>query len=263
MSKSYIYDSSFQTQASNTNHFITTTRGGVSTGNYNSMNLGLYCGEAPSITQENYGILASQLGISTNRIFVPREIHSNQVAVIDEKTLSMDLQNKVEALSQADALITKLPGVAVTVSTADCVPIICTDNKTFVAAIHAGWRGIISDVIDSTLQKMEILGCNLSDLSFLVGPCISGESYEVDIDVWSKFRDHFTQSELETILTKQTKHKYYPDLRTAATVQILKYVEVNKIFQLKADTFTDSHFYSVRRSGAKTGRFLTGIMLKG
>lgn len=249
----------FDKLATNTTHFVTTKLSGYSQGSHSHCNMGFWNGEKTDITQHNRNLLCDHLHIHTNDLFVPREVHGRKAVLIDESFLNKDVSGKKHALLDADALITTVPGIAVAVSTADCVPIICTDNKTFVAAIHAGWRGIVSGIIEATLQYIRTKHDN--DLLFMVGPCICGENYEVGEDVWQLFKETFTANECGMILLGQNKEKYFPDLRTAATLQIQKSAKNKTICQFSADTYTDDRFYSVRKSGPNTGRFLTGLML--
>lgn len=255
-------DSSFANATKKTEHFITTKLQGYSKGNYGACNLGFWCGEDSHITIKNKELLSRKLEISSSNIIVPREIHKNNVAVIDQHfKQSCEIQQQ-ELLMTADAVITSLPNTAVAVSTADCVPIICTDNETFVAAIHAGWRGIVSNIITNTIDKLENLGCDINKLTFLVGPCISGLNYEIGEDVWHEFENSFNDNELKAILIKKTTEKFFPDIRTAVDIQISRKTKKDNIFHFNANTYTDTRFYSVRKEGAYTGRFLTGIMLK-
>ncbi len=261
MTKRIISDLEFGKLNPNILHFITTNADGKSVGSYSSFNLGKWCGEDVFTTQENYGLLASEIGIEDNAIFIPREIHSNITYIIDDRFLKSAPSEQEFLLSKADALVTKQPHIAIGVTTADCVPIIGFDEENTIVAIHAGWRGIIAGVIDSAIAKMQEISTS-KRYHFLVGPCIDGMSYEVGVEVWEQFRNKFQPEELNQILKKQTDEKFFVDIRTAATIQLGKYTNNSNIKHIRIDTFTNPQFYSVRRDGLKTGRFVTGIALK-
>lgn len=261
MSELFVANKDFANANTHTKHFITTSKGGFSSDNYGQLNLGMYCKENALITSKNRFLLCDKLGITPQQLYVPREIHKSNIVTIDKRIISLDEKEKAKTLMEADALITKEHNIAIAVSTADCVPILCTDNKNFVAAIHAGWRGIVANIIDETIKELAAMKLSKESLSFMVGPCIAGISYEVGLDVWKQFENSFNKEELDSILVKQNGDKYFPDIRIAANIQLKRYVNEDKIFNFTANTFTDCRFYSVRRNGPNTGRFLTGIML--
>ena len=257
-----IRSTDFESQNPRIDHFVTTRSNGYSTSSYSSFNLGKWCGEDPETTRFNYKLLGKELHIDSNNIIVPREVHSNETVVIDEHFLRCGLVERERLLATADALVTRLPCVAIGVTTADCVPIIGYNSNDTIVAIHAGWRGIVAGVIESAFKKMQEISPS-QDYRFLVGPCIDGDSYEVGEDVWQQFKDRFTAAEQDKILRKRVGEKFFPDIRTAASIQLEQHCRTNHIKQIQIDTYSNLNFYSVRRDGLKTGRFVTGIMLKG
>lgn len=261
MSKRIISDIEFGSLNQRIRHFVTTNTEGHSVGSYSNFNLGKWCGEDPDITKKNYALLGSDINIDANNIFIPREIHSNITLIIDRHFVESSTTEQAKLLSNSDALVTKQPGIAIGVTTADCVPIIGFDEEDTIVAIHAGWRGIIAGIIDSAVAAMQKISKSRK-YTFLVGPCIDGSNYEVGAEVWEQFANKFQPEELKLILKRQTNEKFYIDIRTAATIQLEKHTKSDNIKHIKADTFSDTRFYSVRKSGLTTGRFVTGIALK-
>lgn len=130
--------------------------------------------------------IAEHTKISQDKIFHVEQVHGDNVVIIDEKT-------RRENLPPADALVTNLPGILIGVRTADCLPILLYDSKKqVVAAIHAGYKGILSDVILKTLTVlMQTMGCRLENLNFVFGPAICVAHYEVGDEVIAAFRERF------------------------------------------------------------------------
>jgi len=140
----------------NISHFVTTRQGGVSEGAYASFNPGEYSGDNPEAVRANRKLLSDVLGIPSERIFVPFQVHGAEIRSIEPFFLSLPLEEQQLYMHGVDALVTNVPGVCIAVSTADCVPVLlyAPDVKT-VAAIHAGWRGTVQRIFASLLMNME------------------------------------------------------------------------------------------------------------
>jgi len=121
--------------------------------------------------------LASAVG--ADRLVMLAQVHGREVVVVE------DAQSLPERTRQGDALATRLPGVAIAVRAADCVPLLIADPVTgAVSAVHAGWRGTAAGVPVAAVETMgERFGCRPSDLIVAVGPCIGGCCYEVGSDL--------------------------------------------------------------------------------
>ncbi|HZC95265.1 MAG TPA: laccase domain-containing protein, partial [Bradyrhizobium sp.] len=119
-------------------HAFFTRQGGVSAGVYASLNGGVGSGDAPSAVAENRARMAGALGLPPNRLFVPHQIHSPDVATISAPWAA-------DARPRCDALVTATPGLALGVTGADCGMILFADAEArVVGAAHAGWRGALS-----------------------------------------------------------------------------------------------------------------------
>lgn len=233
-------------------HFTTTKTGGVSVGKYETLNLGDHVKDDPIAVSQNRELLCDSFNLQ--HLIIPKQCHTANVAVIHDGT---------EDISEVDALVTNQKNVCIGVLTADCVPVLLYDPvKSVVAAIHAGWRGLINGVIENTLTKMiGHFGCYTNNIAAVVGPCISKGNYEVGEDVSEHFEKKFFNSYSQLVLEKKDNGKTLCDIRTAAKIileqQGLKNIEVSQYC-----TFAAKHtYFSARRDGIESGRFLTAIML--
>jgi polyphenol oxidase len=146
--------------------------GGVSTGIYESLNTGTGSDDDAANVAENRRRIALDLGVTSDRLMTAYQIHSADAIMVD-KPFSGERP-------KVDALVTRCPSLATSVLTADCTPILFADpSARIVAAAHAGWKGAIGGIIESTLEKMCKLGASKSRIVAAIGPCIAQASYEV------------------------------------------------------------------------------------
>jgi YfiH family protein len=242
-------------------HFSTTRAGGCSTGNYDTLNLGFNSGDLPENVTANRVRLCDALEINPAHLIFPKQTHSETISTITTRYFAAGKEEKKHLLNETDAVITNLKQVCVAVKTADCVPVLIYDPKQkVVAAIHAGWRGTIQNIVSKTIKKMvEEFGCTPSDLYAGIGPSVSPEVYEVSEEVWNQFAPEFCQQS-----NPPRPDKRLLDLWSANFHQlILSGVPPGQIEVAKICTFSDpDRFFSARRDGQQTGRMATGIMLK-
>ena len=165
------------------------------------------------------------------------QTHSNKVILVKKQNYRKKFI--------ADAMITKMRGLALSVMTADCVPIIIFDiNNKIVGCIHAGWKGAFSGIIKNTIKKIKKLNSN-NKIYASVGPCIGKKNYEVDTKFYKKFVSKSRNN--RTYFTKKNKTKKFFNLRKFVTDKLLEFnIEVD---QVNKDTFAEkSNFFSYRRS---------------
>ncbi len=148
---------------------------------------------------------------------------------------------------QADALVTDRPGVLLGILTADCAPVLLADRQAgVVGAAHAGWKGALGGVTDSTIAAMERLGANRADLVAAVGPCIAQSSYEVD----SGFRDRFLADRADNAryFVAGAPGHYQFDLE-GYVADRLERAGIAAVERLGLDTCADeTRFFSFRRA---------------
>lgn len=245
-------------------HFSTTRQGGVSTGAYDSFNLGAFCGDEAEAVMENRRRLCRYLSVAEDRLFVPCQVHGAEVLEIDDSFLSAGWEEQQAALHGVDALFTRLPGVCVAVTTADCVPVLLyAPDQKIVAAIHAGWRGTVAQIASQVARLLiEQYHCDPHALLAGIGPSISQTNYEVSEELVEAFR--LAGSDLERIVRRHPEtHKPHIDLWEANRLQLLEAGLLAENIDL-ASLCTYAHpeeFFSARRQGLRSGRMLTGGVL--
>jgi YfiH family protein len=154
--------------------------GGVSTGIYASLNASLGSKDDPAAVAENLARIAACLALPPDRVVRLHQIHSARAVVVERPWQG--------ARPEADALVTRTPGLALAVSTADCAPVLLSDpDAGVIAAAHAGWRGALAGVIEATLDAMTSLGADPRAVIAAIGPCISQAAYEVGPDFKAQF----------------------------------------------------------------------------
>ena len=238
--------------------FSTTRHGGVSQGNYSSLNINAYCGDDLEAVAENRRLLSLELPIpNASRIIVPHQVHDSVVQVIDEDTLGQQ-----ELIEGVDALITRLPGVCIGVSTADCIPIIIYDPVHHcAAAVHAGWRGTVKRIAESVARQMyAFYRSDYGELQVMIGPGISLKNFEVGQEVY----DEFLQAgfPMERIAARYAK--WHIDLPLCNRLQLEQLgVRPENIRETGICTYDHADdFFSARRLGINSGRIFTGVILR-
>jgi YfiH family protein len=145
---------------------------GVSLPPYDSGNLADHVGDDLDHVRANRAALAAVVGIDGGHVVTMAPVHGNDVGQVDGPNS--------EPVPEVDALVTTVTGVALLVLAADCVPLILGDGGNgVVAVVHAGWRGVRSDVVGTTLTSMVELGARPDRIRAVVGPAICGRCYAV------------------------------------------------------------------------------------
>jgi polyphenol oxidase len=162
---------------------FTTRDAGVSQAPYSTMNVGLHVGDAPEAVLRNRARLAVHL--QARAVFM-RQVHGIRVVALGK---SVHAEPSLQDLEQADASFTVEPGVACVVQVADCLPVLLADRAgRFVAAVHAGWRGLAGGVIEATLEAAcRASGSNAAEVQAWLGPCIGPVAFEVGREVLDAF----------------------------------------------------------------------------
>lgn len=163
-------------------HGFFTRSGGVSGDIYATLNCGLGSRDDPAAVAENRARAARALGVDTDALATPHQVHSPAVVVADRAWPDG------AGAPRADALVTARAGLAVGVATADCAPILfAAPDARVIAAAHAGWRGALAGIVAETVAAMERLGARRGAIRAAIGPTISQAAYEVG----PEFRDRF------------------------------------------------------------------------
>ncbi|MDO5606369.1 MAG: peptidoglycan editing factor PgeF [Paracoccus sp. (in: a-proteobacteria)] len=162
-------------------HGFFTRKGGASSGLYAGLNCGRGSRDQTAVVATNRARVAEAMGVAPDRLAGLYQIHSADVV-----TLSDPAQAGRDDLDRADGMVTALPGVALTVLTADCQPVLLADaDAGVIGALHAGWKGALSGVIEATVAAMQTLGARR--IRAVIGPTISQRAYEVGWDFMDGF----------------------------------------------------------------------------
>lgn len=240
-------------------HAFYTRRGGVSGGIYNSLNCGVGSNDDPQKVRANRARTMAALDLPADALATCHQIHSATCVTVDQAMADADRP-------KADALVTKTPGLALGVLTADCVPVLLVDPAAgVIGAAHAGWKGALKGVLDSTIDAMIDLGASTSDLQAAVGPAITGASYEVGPEFPAAFIDEDPEN-ASFFTSAGTTGKRLFDL-PGYVAKTLREAGINDIFRSPHDTYREeAEFFSYRRATHRSepdyGRSLSIIALQ-
>lgn len=246
-------------------HFITTRHGGVSEGCYATMNPGEHSGDVLNAVRINRKLLSEEIGITPERLFTPYQVHEAEVYSIETAFLSFTPEERQLAMQGKDALITNLPNVCIAVATADCVPVLVyAPDKKVVAAIHAGWRGTVKQIVAKTIRKMSVdYACDPEQMIAGIAPSISLDAFEVGEEVVESFR--MAGMDMDRVMRRNPETgKAHLDLWETNRLQLLEAgLQPQRIEVSGICTYAHSDdFFSARRLGIKSGRMLSGIRMK-
>lgn len=217
------------------------------TGAYAGFNACHYVGDTPGHVARCRALLARELGVEVAALVIPRQTHSSNVAVIDDKYTG-------DTLPDTDALVTDRRGVVLCVNTADCLPLLMADEGAgVIAAVHAGWRGVESGIALKALDRMVGLGADPRDIRAVIGPSIATECFEVGDEVARRFDSRFVV---------RTYVKPHVDLRSALTASLISagLTEQNINTDAPCSRCNPQRWCSARASGIDSARTLTMIM---
>ncbi|MGJ8617940.1 MAG: peptidoglycan editing factor PgeF [Sulfitobacter sp.] len=152
-------------------HGFFTRRGGASSGVFAGLNCGLGSSDQREVVTINRSRVADAMGVTPDNLLGVHQVHSADVVTVTEP---------MSEKPRADALVTRTPGLALTVLTADCQPVLFADVEAgVIGAAHAGWRGALDGVLTATVDAMVALGATPAGISAVIGPAISQSAYEV------------------------------------------------------------------------------------
>jgi polyphenol oxidase len=162
-------------------HGFFTRKGGASSGIFSGLNCGAGSSDLSEAVAINRARVAAAMDVPVDHLVGVHQVHSADV---------ISVTGPLPVRPHADALVTATPGVALSVLTADCQPVLFADPRAgVIGAAHAGWRGAVEGVLEATIDAMERLGARRGDISAIIGPCISQRAYEVGPEFFYTFTD--------------------------------------------------------------------------
>jgi YfiH family protein len=222
-------------------HGFFTRDGGVSDGIYASLNGGNGSDDAPAKVAENRARMAAALGVRPDRFVTAYQIHSPDVVTIDEPWPPNERP-------RADAIVTRAPGLAIGVTTADCGPVLFADDRARVIGVaHAGWRGAVTGVLEATIAAMQACGADRRNITAALGPMIRQPSYEVGPDLVARFTAADTANQRFFKPSARARHALF-DLPGYIAARLAG-AGIDRVEDLAQCTYGDAaRFFSYRRA---------------
>ena len=228
----------------NIKHCFFSRKNGVSKGIYESLNCGIGSKDQEENVKKNLDIVSKKFNIKKDSLALMHQTHSNKVEIIVKR-------NNLERI-KCDAMLTKDNEIALSVLTADCLPILIYEKrKEIIGCIHAGWKGAVNGIIENTLKKLEEMNGSIKQLAVSLGPCISQKNYEVKNDFYSEFIKKSKNN--DSFFFKNEKKTFNFDLR-GFVIKKFKDLGVLEIDNIAIDSFASENEYFSHRRAKKLGQ---------
>ena len=243
-------------------HAFSTRLGGVSTGQFSSMNMSFRNGDERENVEKNYEILCSAVGIDTKELVLSRQTHTTNVITVTSADCGTGYSKP--SFEDIDGLITNERGVALVTQYADCTPLLfCDPVRRVVATSHSGWRGTVGKIGAVTVEKMvSDFSCRREDIIAAIGPCIGSCCYEVDTPVFEAFAP--LGLDTDKIFKQVDSGHWMLDLREANRQILVNSGILNENIDI-ADICTccnSNEMHSHRATAGKRGNLAAIIALK-
>jgi hypothetical protein len=252
----------YAAEALGTPHGFSTRLGGVSTGVYASLNLGLNTGDDPALVRENFRRFCDAVHVDLDRMVCSHQVHLDQVRVVTEADAGKGLDRPRDY--EVDALVTDVPGLPLMITTADCIPVLLYDPvRRVVGACHAGWRGTALGIAARTVEQMvRTYGCHAADLRCAIGPGISQCCFETHADVPEAMQKALGDG-CAPYIHRNAEDRFHVDLKGINRLWLERSgVLPEQIAVSDACTACDeTTFYSHRRTGQPRGALTAVIQL--
>ena len=236
-------------------HGFFTRAGGASSGIFSGLNCGYGSTDQRDIVTINRARVADAMNVQADSLMTVHQVHSATALRVDAPFADPP---------EADALVTATPGLALSILTADCKPVLFCDAKAgVIGAAHAGWRGAKDGVLEATLDAMEELGAQVSNVHAVIGPSISQSAYEVGPEFLEEFLDD--DPENARFFANGQGDRVHFDLPSYGVAR-LRAAGVASAEWIRHCTYADpKRFFSYRRSvhakEADYGRLISSIVL--
>jgi len=260
---SFFYQTPLLQKTGLVQHAFTTRKGGVSQFPYASLNLALHVGDEKEAVWENRKIVAQALGLPLVNWVAAQQVHGEKIALVQKEDVGKGAYDYQSAFADTDALITNVPGLVLSVYSADCVSILLLDTKErAIAAVHAGWKGTANKIVAKTLEKMkECYGTLPENCLAAIGPSIGPNSFLVDEQVLHVWQEKF--SYWSEVTKKVTKEKWLIDLWETNKRQLIEKGVVARNIAVSGLSTAEKkeEFFSYRAEDGKTGRMAALISI--
>ena len=200
-------------------HAFTTRCGGVSKGEFESLNLGSNRGDDPEAVRENYRRVCALMGAGIDDCAVTKQVHGNTVRIVTGADRHVCMST---VPYEADGLVTKERKLPIMCFVADCVPaLLCDGENSVIAAVHCGWRSSVSDILGETVKKMCALGARPESIHAAMGAAIGRCCFETDDDV-PRAVEKYLGGDVEGLFDRRADGKFLVDLRAANARRLIQ-----------------------------------------
>ncbi|MGC4094288.1 MAG: peptidoglycan editing factor PgeF [Polyangiaceae bacterium] len=237
-------------------HAFFTRQGGVSEGAFATLNFSVTVGDQAPHVEENLRRAAAALGVAAGRVYFASQVHGCSVEVADGETEFAEFVRR-----EADVVVARSSEIACGVRSADCVPVLLAERGSGrVAAVHAGWRGVVRGAVKAGVDALLSEAGQRADIIAAIGPHISLAAFEVSDEVAAELEAASPNSNV----VDRSRLRPHVDLRSIVRAQ-LESVGVSRdcIDDVAGCTFLEPRlFFSFRRDGKASGRHLSAIVPK-
>ena len=244
---------------------FSTRLGGVSRGDWATMNFSFTRGDDPEAVRENYRRMAAALGVDVNRMVLSHQTHTTNVRRVTEEDAGKGVVRERD-YTDVDGLITNVPGITLVTFYADCVPLYFVDPvRRAIGLSHSGWRGTVNRMGRVTVEAMgKAFGSDPKDIVACIGPSICRDCYEVGPEVAEAFENAFEPAKHSEILEEKPDGKFLLDLwRANAIVMEEAGILPERIHMTDICTHCNPELlYSHRRTGESRGNLCAFLSLK-
>ena len=241
-------------------HLFSTRFGGVSEGDFASLNTLSKKGDKPENVRENFRRIAAVLGAGPDDCAVTKQVHGNAVRIVNESDRHACLST---VPYEADGIVTAAEGLPVFCFTADCVPVLlCDPVSGVVAAVHCGWRSSVGDILKNALEAMASLGASCEGVRAALGPAIGACCFETDDDVPDAITA-WLAGDIEGLFVRRGDGKTLVDLRGANARRLMQLGVPAEQIDISTECTFCSHekYWSHRWTKGRRGGQCAGIVL--
>ena len=246
-------------------HGFSTRLGGVSEGNFASLNLSFRRGDRDEAVRENFSRIGVAIGVRPEDMVFTDQTHTKKIKVVGESDRGMGITRPL-TYQNIDGLVTNTPEVCLVTFYADCVPLYFVDPvKKVIGLSHSGWRGTVAKIGKETIRVMaEQFGSCAQDMRAAIGPSICMDCYEVSEEVIAKIKSCFPKESEQDLFYAKNNGKYHLDLWKANELILIEAgVKQEHIAVGGVCTYCNNHlFYSHRYGGEKRGNLAAFLALK-
>jgi polyphenol oxidase len=235
---------------------VTTRHGGVSSGPYATLNLGLHVGDDPALVLTNRDRAARAFGVTLNDTVFAEQVHGARATTVTASDRGRGARRMDDAVAATDVLVTITHDVVLVMLVADCVPLALVDPRTrTLAVVHAGWRGTAAGAVGSALEAMAAQGSRPERMTAFLGPAVSLDRYQVGPEVPDGLRGAVAPEVLDpAVLQPDGESHWRVDLVAANRQQLLLGgLAPDRIFDSGTTTADGEHFSD--RAARPCGRF--------